>query len=50
MHPALPQRITDATYMVGSADQVFERVFEVLCQVQPVPRIHIQLETLHDVG
>jgi len=36
--------------MMGGADQVPERVFEVLRQVQPVPRIHIQLEALQDAG
>ena len=49
LHPALPQCIAGGAYMVDGADQVSERVFEVLRQVQPVPRIHIQLEALQDV-
>ena len=36
--------------MMGGTDQLLERVLEVLRQVQPVPRIHIQFETLQDAG
>ena len=44
LHPALPQRLTGATHVVEITNQVLERTFEVLRQVQPVPGIDIQLE------
>jgi hypothetical protein len=43
MSPAFTHRFAGKANVVSGADQVFERMLEVLCQVQPLPCVEIEV-------
>ena len=47
MHPVFTNGVTGLANMVRRADQIFEGVFEVLCEIHPITEVNIQ--TLQNV-